>query len=143
MPILKYSDTLRNNQVGQIETTIGTTPVMRLFAGTIPANCAAADVTPASNLIAEINLPSDWLGAPGTPTAGSVALANGPWQDTSANNTGTLTHFRVYNSGATVCHMQGDITLTGGGGAMTVDNTNVQTGQQISINTFQITAGNA
>jgi hypothetical protein len=130
---LQYSVTLRNNQLGQIESTGGTSAVLKMFSGSVPANCAAADAN--GTPIAVISLPSDWMNAP---SSGSVTMA-GTWQDASADNTGTLTHFRIYN-GAT-CHIQGTIGLSGTD--MTVDNTSVNAGQSITINTFTINAGNA
>jgi hypothetical protein len=50
-------------------------------------------------------------------------------------------HFRIYQ-GAT-CHVQGSITVTGGGGDMTLDNTSIASGQQVTITSFSITAGGA
>ncbi len=39
--------------------------------------------------------------------------------------------------------MQGTVTLTGGGGDMTVQNTSVQAGQRIQITAFTLTAPHA
>jgi hypothetical protein len=75
-------------------------------------------------------------------SSGSKAKS-GTWEDLSADNAGTLAHFRVKDSTGTTCHMQGTITATGGGGDMTVDNTSVTAGQAITVNTFTISAGNA
>ena len=133
---LQYSDTLRNNQLAQIEATIGSSPVLRMMSGAKPASVGAAQT---GTVIAEITLPVDWMDVP---SAGLVSKL-GTWQDVSANADGILGYFRIYNSTVSTCHMQGTITLTGGGGDMTVDNTNVLTGQTINITTFSIGAGNA
>ena len=63
--------------------------------------------------------------------------------DSAADASGTAGHFRIYASDGTTAHMQGSVTMTGGGGDMTLDNTNVAVGQQITVNTFTITAGGA
>lgn len=133
---MQYSVTLRNNQLNQIETTAGASPVMRMFSGAKPANCAAAST---GTLLAEMSLPADWMAAA---ASGSVSKS-GTWEDPAANADGTLGYFRIFDTAGTTCHIQGTITLTGGGGDMIVDNTSVLTGQTISVTTFTIGAGNA
>jgi hypothetical protein len=39
--------------------------------------------------------------------------------------------------------MQGTITATGGGGDMTLDNTSIASGQQVTITSFTLSAGGA
>lgn len=68
---------------------------------------------------------------------------SGTWQDTSADATGTAGYFRIYDSSGTVCHMQGDVTVTGGGGKMTVQNVSFAAGQSFTVTGFTLTAGNA
>jgi hypothetical protein len=86
-----------------------------------------------------MTLPSDWMAAA---SSGSKALS-GTWQDASANNAGTAGHFRIYESTATTCHIQGSVTATGGGGDLTLDNTSIAAGQSITITSFTLTDGNA
>ena len=133
---LQFSVSARNNQLDSLETTVGTSAILRMRSGTVPANCAAAD---SGTVLATVNLPSDWMAAA---SSGSKTLL-GTWQDTSADATGTVGHFRIYDSAGTTCHMQGTVTATGGGGDMTVDNTSFASGQQFTVNSFTITAGNA
>jgi hypothetical protein len=57
-------------------------------------------------------------------SSGTVSKA-GTWSFTGAA-AGTAASFRLYTSGA-VCFMQGDVTATGGGGVMEIDNTFVKT----------------
>lgn len=102
----------------------------------MPANCAAAD---SGTVIATLTLPSDWLAAA---SSGSKAKL-GTWEDTSADATGTAGFFRIYDSGGTTCHIQGDVTITGGGGAMEVQNTSFATGQDFQVTAFSLTEGNA
>ena len=133
---LQYSVTVRNLKLDAVETAIGTSAVLKIRTGSAPANCAAGDT---GTVLATVQLPSDWMD---TASSGSKAKA-GTWQDASADATGTAAHFRIYASDGTTCHVQGTVTLTGGGGDMTVDNTSFATGQSFTVNSFTLTAGNA
>ena len=129
----QYSVTLRTNQVSQIQTTVGGTGTLKIFSGSEPANCAAADP---SGLLATITLPATFL----TSSGGATTIA-GTWS-TTATGTGTAASFRIYDATPT-CHVQGSVTATGSGGDLTLDNTSIATGQTVSITTATITAGNA
>ncbi|HXJ72343.1 MAG TPA: hypothetical protein VNM37_05805 [Candidatus Dormibacteraeota bacterium] len=109
---------------------------MRIRTGSPPANCAAADT---GTVLATLNLPSDWMAAA---SSGSKAKS-GTWQDTSADNTGTAGHFRIYDSGDTTCHIQGTVSASGGGGDMTVDSTSFTSGQSFTVTIFTISFGNS
>jgi hypothetical protein len=74
--------------------------------------------------------------------AGVKGLA-GTWEDTSADAAGTGAHFRIYDSGGTTCDAQGSVTATGGGGDLELDNTNIASGQKVTITAFNLTEGNA
>lgn len=132
----QFSVAVRNARADSIETSIGTSPILRVRSGTVPASCAAADT---GSVLATLNLPSDWMAAA---SSGSKAKA-GTWQDASADATGTAGHFRIYDSGGTTCHIQGTITATGGGGDMTLDNVSLATGQTFTVTNFTINEGNA
>jgi hypothetical protein len=41
-----------------------------------------------------------------------------------------------------VCHVQGTVTITSGGGDMELDNTSIATGQTVTVSTYSWTAGN-
>lgn len=133
---LQLSVAVRNAQLDAIESTTGTAALLRIYSGSQPADCATAA---SGTLLAELSLPSDWMSAA---AAGSKAKL-GTWADASANNTGTAGHFRLYDSGGTTCHAQGSVTLTGGGGQMTVDNTSLVAAQSFTVTGFAISAGNA
>lgn len=129
---LQYSVAVRNAKLDAVETAIGTSPTLGLFTGTMPANCATAN---SGTLIASLALPSDWMAAG---ASGSKAKA-GTWQDTSADATGTIGYFRIFTAGT--CHIQG--TCANSGADMNFDNTVVNSGQSLTINTFTLNAGNA
>ena len=133
---VQLSTTVRNAILDAIESTIGTSAILEIRTGAQPANCATAD---SGTLLASLTLPSDWMAA----AASGSKAKSGTWEDASANNTGTAAHFRVKDSGGTTCHMQGTVTVTGGGGDLTLDNTSIATGQAVTITTFTLTDANA
>jgi hypothetical protein len=133
---IQHSVAVRNAKLDAIESTIGTSAVLKLRTGAKPANCATAD---SGTVVSTMNLPSDWLAA----ASGGQKAKSGTWQDTSADAGGTIGHYRIYASDGTTCHEQGTVTATGGGGDMTVDNPVVEAGQQITVTSYQLTEGNA
>lgn len=133
---IQYSVTARNNRLDAIETTVGAAPLLKIRTGAVPANCGAAD---AGAVLVSITLPADWMA--GASSGTKVKL--GTWSGTAVA-TGTAAHFRIYDASGSTCHMQGSVALTGTPGAdMTVDNTNIQVSQTVTVNTFTLTAGNA
>jgi len=133
---IQLSTAVRNARLDQIESTIGTSAVMKIRTGSPPASCATAD---SGTVVATLSLPSDWMAAA---SSGQKAMS-GTWQDSSADAAGTAGHFRVYDSGGTTCHMQGTITATGGGGDMELDNTVLAAGQQFQVTSFTLNEANA
>lgn len=133
---LQYSTAVRNAKLDAVETTVGTSAVLKIRTGAAPANCGTAD---SGTVLATLNLPSDWMAA----ASGGTKAKSGTWEDTSADNTGTAAHWRLYASDGTTCHAQGTVTATGGGGDMTVDNTSFASGQAFTVTGFTLTAGNA
>ncbi len=130
----QFSTAARNASLDAIETAVGTAPTLEIRSGAAPASCAAAD---SGTVLATIALPSDWSAA----AASGAKTLLGSWVDASADATGTAGHFRL-KQGA-VCHIQGSITATGGGGDMTLDNTSIAAGQQVTVSLFTLTAGGA
>lgn len=131
---IQLSTAVRNAQLDALETAIGTAPKLRLYSGSAPANCAAAE---SGTLLAELTLPSDWEAAA---ASGSKTLLGGPWTGT-ASAAGTIGHFRLMNGDGTTCHMQGAVGQATGD--MPFDNPTIVVGQTVSISTFTLTAGNA
>lgn len=132
----QFSTTARNAALDAIETAIGASAILKIRSGAAPADCGTAD---SGTVLATLNLPSDWLAA----ASGGSKSKSGTWEDTSADAAGTAGHFRVYASDGTTVHMQGTITATGGGGDMTLDNTSIASGQQVTITSFTLSAGGA
>jgi len=132
---VQLSVSVRNARLDAIETAIGTAAVLKIRTGAVPADVATAD---SGTVLASLTLPSDWLAAA---SSGSKAKS-GTWQDTSADATGTAAHFRIYASDGTTAHLQGTVTVTGGGGDLTLDNTSISSGQSVTISSFSLTDGN-
>ena len=139
MATLQYSVQLRNAKLDAIETVIGTAPTIEIRTGGLPANCAAAAT---GNVLVQQAVPSDWMAAA---AAGVKAIGSGPWSLTALSNIATSNagYFRINLGSPSDCHIQGDITATGGGGAMTLDNISIAASQAVSVTSFSITAGNA
>lgn len=133
---IQLSVAVRNARLDAIEVSIGTSAVLKIRTGAPPATCATAD---SGSVLATVACPSDWLAAA---AAGAKALS-GSWQDPSADDTGTAAHFRLYATDGTTCGMQGTVTITAGGGDMTVDNTSFASGQVFNVTSFTLTDGNA
>ena len=133
---LQLSVAVRNARLDVIESTIGTSAVLKIRTGAPPASCATAD---AGTVLASLTLPSDWMAA----ASSGTKAKSGTWEDTSADAAGTAAHYRLYASDGTTCHAQGTVTATGGGGDMTVDNTSFAAGQSFTVTSFTLTAPNA
>lgn len=127
--------TLRNNMLDQIETTVGAAGRLKIFSGAQPATCATAD---SGTLLVDITLPSDWMNA----ASGGTKTLLGTWQDTSADGTGTAGHFRIYESTATTCSVQGSAGDVGTED-LVLDNASINSGQQVTVTAFTITAPGA
>jgi len=110
--------------------TVTSGGTLKLFSGSEPTNCAAADP---SGLLASGTLPS-----PALVSSAGVASKTGTWTVTGSAS-GTAATFRIYDSSA-ACHIQGTCGI--GTGDMTFDNTSITSTQVVTVNTFTITFGN-
>jgi hypothetical protein len=135
---MEKSTAVRNAQLDAIETTIGASAILKLRAGTRPLHCSDADT---GAVIATLALPADYM----SNASGGVKALLGTWADAAADNAnaGGAMHFRMYASDGVTCHLQGTITVTGGGGEIELQNLNIAAGQPINITAFNITAAGA
>ncbi len=132
---LKYSTTLRNAQLDAITTAVGTSGILRIYSGSRPANVAAAI---SGTLLAECVCNASAFAAA---ASGGVLTANAIANDSSANASGTATHYRLFRSDGTTAVIDGDVSTSGAD--LNLDNTSINSGQVVSITSFTITAGNA
>jgi hypothetical protein len=127
---LAFSTTLRDNRLTQIVNAAGTGALVRIYGGTRPATGG----TP-TTLLAELTV----AGAFGT-VSGQVLTVGAVTGDSSADNTGTATWFRVVTSGGTFV-MDGDVGTSGSD--LNLNSTSINAGVAVSISSFTIAAGNA
>lgn len=133
---VQLSVAARNARLDAIETEMltGGAPILKIRTGAQPADCAAAD---AGTVLATLTLPAD----PFANASSGQKPKSGTWQDTSADNTGTAAHFRIYKNDGTTCVLQGSVGQ--GSGDLSVDNTSFVAGQSFTITAFTLTDGNA
>lgn len=120
----QFDTTTRNDWATQIATDLagGT---LKFWSGTEPANCAAAN--PGTGLLCTITLPNPCLTA-----SGGVTTIAGTWQN-NASASGAATFFRGYTSGGTCC-IQGNVTTD-----LVLNNTNLTSGQPVTVTAFSLT----
>lgn len=111
--------------------------VLEIRSGVRPAS---ANTAPAGTALASIPLPADAFAAP---SGGSSAKA-GTWTD-AADAAGTATWFRLRKTtdlgttNTTDVRLDGSCSMTGGGGDLVLDNTNIAAGQSVTVNSFTFT----
>lgn len=132
---LQLSITARNSELDAIETAAGASARLRLYTGDPPENCAAAA---SGTLLCDMPLPPDWM----QEANAGMKLKAGVWTAQCIAN-GHIGHFRLYNNAGSICHAQGTVTASGGGGDMTFDNADVLINQSLVINSFTFKAQNA
>lgn len=134
MADLQFSDDVRNAMANAVETTVGVSPTLEIRTGPKPVNAAAAD---SGTLLATINVPSDWL----TSASSGQKVLQGTWS-ALAVAAGDQGYFRLKAGGGAV-KAQGSISLAGGGGSMIANSLALVVGQNVSVTSFSLTAGNA
>ena len=140
MADLQYSVRVRDAQNDALEGAIGSAAILEIYDGVRPTDCANA--LAGNTLLATGSLPADWMAN----RSGGSKTKSGTWVITGTPAAGGGTagkFFRVYDSTHTNCDMQGSFGATGSGALMTADNNSIAAGQQVQVNTFSITRGNA
>jgi hypothetical protein len=127
---LQFSTTWRNASLDLLDSIVGPYQTLCIRTGAPPADCATGN---SGTLLVEFDLQQpSWNPASG----GSKSLAD-ITLSVAAIGTGSAGHFRLYDGAASTCHIQGTITVTGGGGDMTADSVVITAGQ--TVNTTQFT----
>lgn len=96
----QVSTAMRNNAAAVFESTLGTSPLLRIRTGAQPANCAAART---GTTLVSMTLPSDFMSA----ASNGTVSKSGTWEDSSADAGGDPGHFEFMDSTGTTCHAQG------------------------------------
>lgn len=126
------TDTIRTARIAQIASTIGATPVLKFYTGSMPAVGAAATGT----LVGSYSLPSTWLSA----GAAGVQSKAGTWSGALSTG-GDIGYFRIEKSGDNTVYIQG--TAGTSGTDMIIDNDVITAGQVVTVTAFTLTDGNA
>jgi len=133
---IQWSTTVRNALLDAWEMAIGTSAIIRIYTGTVPANCAAAAT---GTKLIDLPLASDWAAAA---SGGAKNLNSVPLASTTLAG-GTPGYYRIYAADGTTCHEQGSVTLSGLGGDMTLDNISLNASQGVNVTMFSKTAPGA
>lgn len=103
---------------------------LRIYSGTRPANVAAA-IT--GTLLAELRFNATAFGA----SANGAATANAFTADSAADNTGTATHFRAFQSDGTTAVMDGEVGTSGSD--LNLNSVAISAGAQVSVTSMTLT----
>ena len=129
---LQFDVTAQNAVLSALVAAIGASPHIQFYNGALPANCAT---NPQGVKVVDFALAAVWASGP---AGGQLTLSNIPLQAIAAAS-GTVNYFRIVDS-IGMCHMQGTVTGTGGGGDFELDNPNVTQGQTVTIGSWTIVA---
>ena len=133
---LGYSTTLRNAQLNQITSTVGSAGLLRIYQGTKPSTIGGSDAS--STLLCQ-----NTLGSPFAAAAASGVLTLGTITNTSAVATGTAQWARIQTSGGTQVIDMTVSTQAAGTGDLQLNDTSIVSGGTVAISAATITAGNS
>lgn len=134
---LGFTAVLQRNRLDEITGVLDAGAAggrLRIYSGTRPAN---ADAAITGTLLAELTFSvTSFPAASGTPGA---MTANAITDDSSADATGTATHFRIVDD-ATGVVMDGDVGTSGSD--LNLNSVAISAGIRVSVTSFVLTAGN-
>ena len=127
---IKYSATIIDNRLTQVNTALGVNAYIRIYSGTRPASVAAS-IT--GTLLAELRGNASGFGtvSAGALTAGAITA------DSSADATGTASHFRAFASNGTTACVDGDAAASGSD--LNLSSVSIVATGNVSITSFVIT----
>ena len=132
---LKFTTALRNAMADAISTYAGGSALIRIYDGTQPANANTAVST--QNLLAELTCNATFAPA----ASGGTITLNSITQDSSANNTGTASWFRLVKSDGSTVVLDGTVGTSGSD--MNINSTSISSGAAVAVTSATITIGNA
>lgn len=139
---VQNSTTVRNALLNVIASTIGSTPYIEIWSGSVPAACATASSGTKLASFHLVGAAGAWNDAASAGSMNFVAAASLPLSTTGLAG-GTAGYYRVFASDDSTCHEQGTVTATGGGGDATIDNTTISASQTVQLTGFTKTAPGA
>ena len=129
---MQYSLTHRTNAMSQLNTDLAASAVIKIFSGTIPANCGTAD---SGTLLVTFAGNAGGFGAAASQVLTASAVANA-----TAAATGTAGYFRIYPSAATTTNAVVQGTCGMSAADMILTNTSITSGQTVSFTNLTVTA---
>lgn len=127
------SEPIRNARLDVIDTIIGPSGILKILTGDVPLSTDIADT---GVTLATVNLESGWMLA----ASGGIKYFNGTWADSSADNSGTASYFRLYSVDGVTCGMQGTVGTSFAD--MIVLTTSFVATQPFTITSFTLVDGN-
>jgi len=130
---LSYRTSLRNTMLQALADDVGTSGILRIYSGSVPADITVALAGQA--VLAEITCNASQFGT----ISGGVLTVSATTQDSSANTTATPTFFRVFKSDGTTAVLQGSASV--GSGDLNLSSS-ISVGQTVDLTSWTITEGN-
>lgn len=130
-----FSTAVRNAMMNAIATEAGNGALLRLYTGTRPATGGAIG---GSTLLGTLT-----CGSPMAPAAvDGVLTFNSIADDASADNSGAAAWARLVKSDGVTHVADFTVTVTGGGGDITMNSVVISAGQALQATLATLTAGN-
>lgn len=112
----------------------GSAAVIEIYNGSAPAD---ADASEANTLLASLTMSATAFGGSTDANPGALATANSITSDSSADATGTASHFRVKTQTSGTVIAQGSVGTSSAD--MILNTTSITSGSTVSITSFTIT----
>jgi hypothetical protein len=132
---ISLSTACRNARNDAITTTVGASGLLRIYSGSAPASANAA--LSGNTLLAELTCNATFAPA----SSSGVLTLNSITQDSSADNTGTASFFRIYKSDGTTCVIQGTVGTSGAD--LNLNTVSIVAAAAVSVTSMVYTDGNA
>lgn len=134
------SSTIRNSLATALNTAVGASAKIRLYnLGASSRPATGGSIPGTATLLIELTGNAAGFGDVSGAAITLKAVAAGT--ATGGGSGGLSANFaRILTSGSTFCY-DADVTVTGGGGDMTMDSTLIQTGATVTPGTITLTVG--
>ena len=123
---LQFDATTRESWCTTLNTNIGASATINIYSGSAPATCA----TSASGTL--LGTFTGNASAFGTVAGEVITLETIATTTAVAGSPTNAGYFRILDSGS-VCHVQGTITATGGGGDLTMTSIAITSGDTLTL----------
>ena len=127
---LQLDTDIRNDLLDGIDSVFNS-GTLKIYTTPQPADADTAIA--AQTLLATIDIDADSFNA----AAAGAKTKQGTWSELSAIATGTASWFRMAN-GADSRRIDGNITITAGGGVLELDSLSITAAQVVTITTFTL-----